>query len=240
MKEKLLEVIAAARVREQELAGAATDEPADTQGRWHAKDHLAHAAWWRERDGRLIDAVRSGSTPPPAVGSREQGTQDVEEGRQNNLIYEMFRDRPAEEIREFALTAWDGFRAAVEACSEEDLSRPHPYAPDEVLWKTVLGIPYHTGEHLTYFYEDAGDAARVEATHRWLRDIYAAVAPDPQGRANANYNLACFYARNGRAHEAVPLLREAFAGNGKLREWARKDSDLDPVRDDPNVKELLA
>ena len=81
MKEKLLEVIASARAREQELADAATDEPTDPDGRWHAKDQLAHAAWWRERDGRLIKAVRTGASPPPAAGSRE----GQEEGRQNAL-----------------------------------------------------------------------------------------------------------------------------------------------------------
>ena len=236
MKEKLLGVITAAGAREQELANAATDEPADPGGRWHAKDHLAHAAWWRDRDARLIEAVRTGSTPPPAVGSRESSG----ETNQNELIYQEHRDRPVAEIRDSAAAAWERFRAAVDACSDEDLSRPHPYAENEVLWQTALGIPYHTGEHLSYWYQDSGDEPRVEATQRWLRDIYVAVAPDPKSRANASYNLACYYAKRGRADEALPLLREAVQGNEQLREWATKDSDLDPIRDDPAVKALLS
>lgn len=236
LKQNLIDVVVDARAREQELVNGATDLPADLGGRWHAKDQLAHLAWWRDRDGRLIDAVRTGSTPPPAVGSRE----GQEEGRQNAVIYETYRDRPLSEIREDAAAAWDHFTAAIEACSNDDLMRPHPYAEGDVLWQTALGIPYHTGEHLTYWYEDSGDAARAEAAQKWLRDIYVTVATDARSRANANYNLACFYARNGRAAEAAPLLRESFEGNAQLREWAKQDSDLDPIRDDPRVSQLVA
>lgn len=236
MKEKLLRVVAEARNREQELVDAAEDLPADPSGRWHAKDHLAHVAWWRERDGRLIEAVRTGSTPPPAVGSRE----GKDDNRQNDVIYAIYRDQPLADIRDHATSAWETYSAAVAACSKEDLTRRHPYVADDVLWQTALGIPYHTGEHLTYLYQDSGDEARVEATQRWLRDIYVAVAPDAKHRAGATYNLACYYARNGRAAEALPLLRESFEGNPRLREWAKQDTDLDPIRDDPAVKELLA
>ena len=240
MKEKLLSVVQEARRKEGELDAACTDGPADVNGRWKAKDHLAHAAWWRDRDGRLISAVRTGSTPPPAVGSRELDKEQQEEGRQNAVIYEMYRDRPLDEIREFSRFSWEAFTTAVEACSEEDLARPHPYAANEALWQTALGICYHTGEHLSYWYAETGDEVLLEAAQRWLRDIYVAVAPDAKNRANANYNLACYYARNGRADQALPLLRESFEGNEQLGEWARQDSDLDPIREDPRVKELLA
>ena len=236
LKQNLLEVVRDARAREQEIVDAATEMPADRGGRWHAKDQLAHLAWWRDRDGRLIDAVRSGAPPPPAVGSRE----GQEEGRQNAVIYETYRDRPLSEIRDSATSAWDRFTAALEACSEEDLMRPHPYAEGEVLWQTGLGIAYHTGEHLTYWYQESGETDRVEATQKWLRDIYVKVATDARSRANANYNLACFYARSGRVAEALPLLQDSFEGNEKLREWAKKDSDLDPIRDDPRVSQLVA
>ena len=107
------------------------------------------------------------------------------------------------------------------------------------MWQTALGIAYHTGEHLSYWFHDTGQEADVEATQKWLRDIYVAVAPDERSHANANYNLACYYARGGRAAEAVPLLRESLEGNEKLRAWAKQDSDLDPIREDPKFQELV-
>ena len=224
------------RAREGELVALVVDEPADPDGRWHAKDHLAHSAWWRERDGALIEAVRTGSTPPPPVGSQEGQPED----QQNEMIYELTRDSPLAEIRERAHLAWESFTAAVAGCSEEDLLKPHPYATKDVLWQTALGICYHTGEHLTYWYTELRDEPHADSAQRWLRDIYRAVAPDPAQRGGASYNLACYFARDGRADEAMPLLRESFEERPGLKEWAQKDTDLDPIRDDPTVKELLS
>ncbi len=240
MKEKLLEVVAEARAREDELAGAATDVPADPDGRWHAKDHLAHAAWWRDRDGRLITAVRTGAAPPPPLGSREAGAPQQGDGGQNAVIYGMYRHRSSTEIRAFAENAWDTFTEAVAACTEDDLKRPHPYVTADALWQTALGICYHTGEHLTYWWQEAGDSAKVDAAQRWLRDIYVAVAPDAKGRANADYNLACYYVRSGRVDEALAALRRSLTASADLKAWARQDSDLDPIREEPELKELLA
>ena len=44
MKPKVLAVTAQARAKDAELEGLCVDVPADADGRWNAKDHLAHAA----------------------------------------------------------------------------------------------------------------------------------------------------------------------------------------------------
>jgi len=53
------------------------------------------------------------------------------------------------------------------------------------------------------------------------------------------YNLACAYSLQHRNGEALPLLAKAIALNDALREEARKDPDLDPIRDDPEFQKLL-
>src|SRR5215470_6858805 len=103
LKDKLLAAVEDARRKERQLEAACTDLPANPDGRWNAKDHLAHSAWWRDRDGRLIDAVHTGSIPPPAVGSRE----GQDDGRQNEVVYRRYRDTPLAEIAEYASSAWD-------------------------------------------------------------------------------------------------------------------------------------
>ena len=65
-------------------------------------------------------------------------------------------------------------------------------------------------------------------------------AGEGMDRANADYNLACFYGRLGDATKAQPLLRASFAARPELIPHARRDPDLDRIRDDPKVKELLA
>jgi serine/threonine protein kinase/Tfp pilus assembly protein PilF len=53
------------------------------------------------------------------------------------------------------------------------------------------------------------------------------------------YNATCFYARLGDNQLAVKTLRNAFeAGYGNF-EWAKRDSDLDSIRNEPEYIELM-
>jgi tetratricopeptide (TPR) repeat protein len=54
------------------------------------------------------------------------------------------------------------------------------------------------------------------------------------------YNLACLESLTGQEAEAVEHLRKAIELSEQFRAYARQDSDLDAIRDDPAVKELLA
>jgi hypothetical protein len=61
------------------------------------------------------------------------------------------------------------------------------------------------------------------------------------GYAMPLYNLACCEALAGRKDDAIGHLRASFeTGNAdRLRDIARQDSDLDSIRDDPDVEQLL-
>jgi hypothetical protein len=63
---------------------------------------------------------------------------------------------------------------------------------------------------------------------------------NPEQLAESRYNLPCAYARLGRPREAIPLLRESFAARPDLAALARKDTDLDRIRHDPELASLLA
>jgi tetratricopeptide (TPR) repeat protein len=54
------------------------------------------------------------------------------------------------------------------------------------------------------------------------------------------YNLACLESLTGQEAEAIQHLRRAIELSEQFRAYARQDSDLDAIRDDPAVKELLA
>jgi quercetin dioxygenase-like cupin family protein len=53
------------------------------------------------------------------------------------------------------------------------------------------------------------------------------------------YNLACCESLAGRPADAIGHLRQAFERSGDLREWAKTDTDFDPIRDEPEFKELV-
>ena len=54
------------------------------------------------------------------------------------------------------------------------------------------------------------------------------------------YNGACLYSRLGETKRAVDTLRQAMAGGYENFGWMKHDSDLDPIRDDPEFVELMA
>jgi len=53
------------------------------------------------------------------------------------------------------------------------------------------------------------------------------------------YTLACCESLTGQTAEAIDHLRRAVDLSEQLRDYARADSDLDPIRDDPAFKELI-
>lgn len=75
---------------------------------------------------------------------------------------------------------------------------------------------------------DAGDYERaIEIASAGLADY-----PD---HPTLHYQLACYSALAGRLDEAIEHLKVAFAGEDpRVREWARTDSDLDPIRNRPD------
>ena len=67
----------------------------------------------------------------------------------------------------------------------------------------------------------------------------ARVTLEASGYAMPLYNLACCEALTGRKEDAIGHLRGAFEGRPSLRDLAKEDSDLDPLRDEPAFRELV-
>jgi tetratricopeptide (TPR) repeat protein len=88
------------------------------------------------------------------------------------------------------------------------------------LWAPLRPL-YETGEH-------------AEVVER-LRVL---VEAHPQ-YALLFYNLACCESLTGRTTDAVDHLRRAIDMSEQFRAYAKDDSDLDPIRDEPAFKELI-
>lgn len=232
MKEKLLQALDDGRERESELEALVADEPANPDGRWNAKDHLAHLSWWRWRSAQTLSAVRIGGELPPSLPDDDDIT--------NAGIYAEVKDRPAAEVKADANESWAALRKAVEESSEEDLARQHPRFPESQVWETVPGAVGHAGTHLWSWLLDVGDEEAAMDAARWSADVEGRFFTTPDKLAESRYNLACVYARLGRADAALPLLRESFTGKPGLLAWARKDHDLERIRDEPELKQLLS
>lgn len=224
MKAQLLGALDEGRAREKEFEALVVDQPANADGRWNPKDHLAHLSWHRMRSAQLLDAVRTGGEPP---ASNPAG--DV---AQNAIIYAEIKDRPAAEVRAEAAMSWAALLQAIDSSSEEDLAKPHPDRPVSQVWEAVPGSVGHTATHIWSCYLDAGDENRAMEVARWGFDLEGRFFTKPEQLADARYNLACLYARLGQADRALPLLRQSFEANPDLAAWAREDADLDRIREE--------
>jgi tetratricopeptide (TPR) repeat protein len=80
---------------------------------------------------------------------------------------------------------------------------------------------------------DAGDHAGAVAL------VEEALARYP-GNGAVLYDLACYRALAGDLDGATEALLASFAAEPKGLEWARDDSDLDAIRDHPEVAARLA
>lgn len=99
----------------------------------------------------------------------------------------------------------------------------------------------------------AGEAYRVHGYELWapLQTMFQAgdyagvadrgrevLAEDPPF-ALLYYNVACAESLVGRVDDAIAHLRRGIELNEELREFAKGDSDLDALRDDPRFRELV-
>jgi adenylate cyclase len=77
----------------------------------------------------------------------------------------------------------------------------------------------------------------IDRARDWARH---AVLIDPDD-GNLRYNLACAMARLGDVDLALKYLEAGFElGGAALIPWAKEDSDLDPLRDDPRFQAIMA
>ena len=69
-------------------------------------------------------------------------------------------------------------------------------------------------------------------------ETYERLLAESPGDARFLYNLACSEAQLGRNEQALDHLRQAIEVAPHLRESAPRDSDLDPIRDDPEFSAI--
>ena len=224
------ETLVASQDREQELDQLVDDVRPDPE-RWTAKDHVAHLAHWRRHAAQILTAVRTGAPLPKA-----DDVDDVNAG-----VHDANRERPAEEVKEAARITYAELARAIEDCSGEELMRPRPGREQDAVWEVVPpNCHLHLGEHLGFWHEAQGDRSAADQAQLWMLEVHEAAFSEPRSQAFGTYNLACYYARQGRSADAIPHIKRSFELHPELKEWARNDKDLDPIRDEPELRTILA
>ena len=98
-----------------------------------------------------------------------------------------------------------------------------------------VGQPYEAGGWEVWAeFHAAYEAGEYEAVIDRARETLEA-----SGYATPLYNLACCEALTGRNEDAIGHLRVAIERRPSLRELAKEDTDLDPLRGEPAFHELV-
>lgn len=76
----------------------------------------------------------------------------------------------------------------------------------------------------------------VERGLRWAERALALEPDEPM----LLYNVGCIYSLAGKPNQAVDCLEKALSGGDAYVDWLRQDSNLDPIRDHPRFRALVA
>jgi tetratricopeptide (TPR) repeat protein len=100
---------------------------------------------------------------------------------------------------------------------------------------STVGQPYEAGGWEVWAeFHPAYEAGDYEGAIARAREPV-----ETSGYAVPLYNLACCEALAGRTNEAIDHLRVAFERRPSLRDLAKEDTDLDPLREEPTFRELV-
>lgn len=235
-REQVLALIDQAQSDHEAFLETTNEEDRDATGtpeQWSFKDHLAHLNFWRGVTLERLEAAERGETPPD--------TSDFQP--LNEQTFERERETPWETLVARAQEQFAAARARVAHFSDEEWMDPnrYPWRNGEPLIAVMTGNFYeHPLEHYVQVALERGETAEAfalqQANVRQMRELFGTREP----YANALYNLACFYARQGEGERALDPLREALTLRPALAEWSKQDSDLDSLRDLPAFQEIYA
>lgn len=228
-KETLRAVVACGKRMGDELAGRLGESEraaAGTLERWAPKDVFGHVAEWLARDVRRL------SIPDDPLPVYEGANIEVE----NRAIFERFASENWEEVIAFFHRTYDETQALIARLSAVQIDRTRAYADGSAreVWRTIAGHALmHAAPHFAVVYERRGEPELATAMEETAAAELLPLDNSPQWIGTLKYNLACHFAVNGRAKHAIELLRVALRHNSELVERSREDTDLDPIRSDP-------
>ena len=195
-----------------------------TSEKWSAKDTLAHNVYFQARTIRNHQLLQRGETPPALP--------DITADEQSVNIFLAHRDQPWPEVIAAAEAAFAGLIILLDGYSEADLMTPNQLMkPNTPLWNTPLWREFlsngytHPLMHYADFYLEHGDLTHATDLQKRLAKENASFGDD-ELHGDADYNLACFYAKTGQIESALALLSGALKLAPRLVEWSKEDPDL--------------
>src|SRR5262249_14372267 len=154
---------------------------------------------------REIAATARGETPAPTPRITEFNPQ----------VFAAQQHHPWAAILAASAQADAALRAALEECSEADLSDPgrFPWREGLPLWITAFVSGYeHPAEPYAQYFVETGHVAQASAVRQAAVETAGRFIGETEAYGYMIYNLGVFYAQTGQPGPAVATLRAALAG----------------------------
>jgi tetratricopeptide (TPR) repeat protein len=233
LKTRLIQLLDLSRSFQQQLIADLDPAQRNAPGTWEdwsIKDELAHVIAWQLNSLARIAALRH-DEPVPDFSDYHTI---------NRSIYNTNRQRTLAEITAEGDRVHADLVALIQSLSEDELTRPVRFSDREPssLAAQIMGNGFeHPVVHYADHYRRRGDLAKAVQIYE---ASVAAVADLPEWHGSARYNLACFYALNGQADQAIAELGEALRLRPDLLDWSKQDTDLASLRDHPAYQALYS
>jgi tetratricopeptide (TPR) repeat protein len=233
LRTAVIGLIAFAGTEEQMLLEAAR---AHTEGgspqAWAARPLAAHNTEFKRHQVQRLEAVRAGETPPefPQI---DHGSDEV---------YRRYGEPSDKTVTESSRLTTLALIDEVRRAGDADLldSSRHPWLAGRQLWlQTVVRGFWHPTGHLGEYYLVHGQLEAAIALQARAVVLGALLSAPEPARGMACYNIACAQARAGMPAAALDTLKDAIGLNPDLVSNARRDTDLDRLREDGRLEELL-
>jgi hypothetical protein len=171
-----------------------------------------------------------------AYGATEAGAPLIEEHDETSPgaggheeLYFLVRGTATFEVGEDTVDAEAGTMILVEPATR----RKATATSDDAMVLVIGGRPGSAMPPSPFEYWYAALPAHEAGEHQRAYEIAAEGLEHYPEHGTLHYALACEAALAGERERALEHLRTAFANDPRAREWARTESDLDGLRDDP-------
>ena len=230
----LIDLFGRAQTDQRELLAALSDDERaaiGTADHWSVKDTVLHIAFWKNRQVERLAAAARGETPV-----------ELEHYEQVNArVFEEWRERPWQAVIDESERVFEALVAQVREFDPAALVDPNRYEwqNGRSLLSSLVGNGFwHPESHIAQCYIERGDLPRATRMQEELTKQLARYGDQLVPRGEALYNLACFYATNGQADQALALLPEALRLQPDVVEWSKEDPDLVPLHGLPAYQAL--
>jgi tetratricopeptide (TPR) repeat protein len=190
---------------------------------WSIKNMIAHITFWIKHASLSLEAIHGG-VPPSEYADVNQINDEVILRHQNE---------PWSEVKKDMELTFEQILEQITAADESDLVTPgrYPWLNGRSFFDQLIGVEaWHVEDHIAGYLLNEGAVDKATSIfRRWTEKM----VEFPEYHNKAYYDLACLYAKTGQSASAVNALEKCLPASPELKAWAKKDPDLDSIRNDP-------